>query len=467
MSSLPAGVSLRSNWLPSFVKRDASSIDIAIDHHYESKVYTSGSNVSGHVSILSQSKFTFEKLEIAFTGIAVSEVDMLHLDKVPPTYTFLRLDMPVPLNALPDSRILETGTSYNVPFTFAIPHQLPATTCRYSRDTVIHQEHLRLPSSLGSWVDDDTPQTVRIDYRVAAVVTTKLRDGKTRLIEKSRYIRVLSLAPELQHPITPDNCLYRFTQGRMVQRSRFSPKIGHLRVSATQADPMVLSLDTYQASATSVTVDMEFHAASAENTPPDICAKSANLLAITHYSLSHIGYLPDRTPHPITPCPVPPYRRSTDLVLEQLRPMQWELSPSLCSAESPKEAFAADELGPQRAIAKGGSETYPTSIKGGRVETETGKAYRATLDLRLQLPGTCQKLLVPSFHSCRVSRVYSIHFVLAADAFKTTVGLALPLRVIVQDNISPQSIGPPGYVHLNTEDALDSDQPPPYDDMAS
>ncbi|KAJ3547602.1 hypothetical protein NM208_g1446 [Fusarium decemcellulare] len=415
--SLRAGAIFRSSWVPSFTKRD-DCIEISIDNHFQSKVYTSGSVISGCVTISPQRPLAFESVEITFNGMATTQIAMIHRD-APSSHTFLQLNAALDENALPDVRIFGPGEQYNLPFAFLIPHRLPSASCKYHPDTVVHERHTHLPPTVSSGEHPDAPYIAQVEYLVTARIITKpQKNGKPKPLEKVHPIRILPLIPEQQLHVNPNNATYHLIQEREISRDLLSHQIGHLIATLTRIDPIILSVDTFETSGSSVTVNLEFDPTSSEVIPPNIRAKSAHVEVVTHYSLGHIGYLPDQESRPagtVMNSPVLRYFDSNEWVIKDPGESKWDHA----------------------------SDQYQNSR--GRDTVTNGSARRqATLTVQLEPPAE-RKLLVPTFHSCRISRAYTLRLVLDAVGFRAALALVVPLQVIAQSS-GPSASELPDYV---------------------
>ncbi|KAM5360955.1 hypothetical protein ACJZ2D_013409 [Fusarium nematophilum] len=128
----------RHGWFPS-ERKQVHSIDISIDHHFESKIYTSGSAISGCVPLDSQSDLPVEAIEVALVGTASTYINVLNYDAHPTSHTFLQLDMPVRSHGL-----LEASRLHVIPFTFVVPFQLPIAACKHP-STMVRDRHRQPP----------------------------------------------------------------------------------------------------------------------------------------------------------------------------------------------------------------------------------------------------------------------------------------------------------------------------------
>ncbi|KAF4461799.1 hypothetical protein FALBO_11390 [Fusarium albosuccineum] len=445
--SLQKSTASRTSWLPSRTRQEAL-IDIVIDRHFESKIYTSGSAVSGYVTLASQSDVTFKGLDINFIGATSTHIHMLQYDSTPSSHTFLRLNMPIPEGALPGSRILEAGRSYHIPFAFVVPHKLSNTACKCPA-AAVHERHIHLPPTIGSWeYNDIATHAVRVEYAVRArLVLRQDNSKKVKSIESHHPIKVLPYFPKrppLYGNLESPTC--RLSQKKMFRKNMLSRKLGHLEAVVTQPDPVVLSIDRLQTSGSLVLVDLEFTPASGTAGPPQVYAKSASLEVYTHFSLHHIDYLPDQHNRPSSASdPVAPYWNSHELTLEKPERPVWEQSSESCLVKNPRRGSEVPEHGPVRATRSLSVGSCQGSQSDESNETES-VTYKASLFLPFQLPSIRKRLFLPTFYSCLVCQTYEIKVVLTAGPYGTSLSLTVPCQIAAEGCSPGSDTRLPGYV---------------------
>lgn len=432
------------SWVASLVKTDCP-IEISVNGHFESKVYTSGSSVAGTVTITPPKDLSFKSLEVLFTGSTCAVVQMLQREAPRATHTFLELKMPIPEDSLPESRILLAGLPYTIPFSFVIPYQLPSASCR-NRNPVIRDRHLQPPPTIGSWEHDDLAiHCVTVDYAVKATITLKdKKKGKPQTIQARHPVKVMPFFPE-QPPlhIHPANPNYQLSQEKLVRKDLLSAKIGHLRVTAVQPEPVILSADKLQPSEDSVAVELEFWPASSKASPPEVYAKAASLQVSTIYSTAHIDFLPDQHKHPIGfPNPVLTYFIDEAIVLNKQETVDWEQHPS--SGENSRRGSEYSNNSQESAGAPS-SQSRRSSRSDDIIKTSPIK-HKATLVVPFTLPSPDKKVMLPTFFSCLVSRTYTIRIILTAGPHGSSLALTLPLQIAVEGCNPPQLDGIPHYV---------------------
>ncbi len=296
------------------------AIDIHIDNHYQAKVYTSGSAISGHVSISPPRDVRFDSVQILLLGTTKTRIDGVSVPQAT-CHTFLKLVMPVAESCYPAPRVFEAagaaGAAYSVPFYFVVPDHLTINACshRVANDAV-RAYHLRPPPTVGSWDRDDlAPDMARVEYAIKARV---LRDeaaadgagAVVRVLEASREVRVLPAhAAEPPLSIAPGDRLYAASRSKAVRRTILSARQGRVTASAAQPRAAMLGPDgRYPAVAagagagagadtTSARLDLRFEpapgGARGDAPPPRVSAVSAKITAVTYYSASGVRCLPN------------------------------------------------------------------------------------------------------------------------------------------------------------------------------
>ncbi|KAF5665062.1 hypothetical protein FHETE_6809 [Fusarium heterosporum] len=428
MSSLQNLKSCR--WLPIRAKQDPC-FEIHIDAHSDIKIYTSGSTISGFVTITAQSEIPFQDVQVNLMGNTVTCGHAFQYGTPFVTHTFMQLQMPISASALPPSRALQAGKSYRIPFVFLVPDQLSPTVCGHQNMTVWEQ-HLRPPPSIGEWGHNDlTGGSARVDYTIRArLVLGKDRRGKLQYFEHSCPIKVFPIFPE-QPPlhISPSNSEYCLLKTKTI-KTMMRTKMGVMRVSATQPRPIVICLDDLGVSNSHIPIDLEYIPVSSGGTPPRITMKSATIETFTSFQLGQVGHLPDHHQQPSnTASPIAPWSTSHPLVLDGSMRVTWERKQPLCLAKDLEKR--APEL--IRITQEHISETSSSSLDSQELAPFDIETYTASLFQSFNLP-TEKLFFLPTFYSCLLSRTYRIRLNLAVSvgAHGTTISLVLPLQVAVE-----------------------------------
>ncbi|KAH7489980.1 hypothetical protein FOMA001_g3881 [Fusarium oxysporum f. sp. matthiolae] len=448
----------KGSWIP-LRRKPECPLDISIDRHFQAKAYTSGSTVTGCVTLAPQVDLTFESFEVLFKGTASTMIQLLNQGSMPKSsHRFLQLKMPSAEASLPNSRTLREGHTYTVPFSFIIPYQLPSAACKH-RSLLIRERHLQLPPSTGTWAYEDlTIQSLSVQYAVEArVILRTEKKGKQITLERCHSIKLMPFLPE-QPPLhtSPGNSRYILTQEGSIRKDMLSSKLGYLKATTSQPDPVIISAGSLQPSSCSTVIDLEFRPTSHKSTPPQIYAKSASIQASTYYSTGHIGFLPDQHTYPsVVPNPILCFVLKEGAVVNESQQSVWE--------QQPASAPAGSSQGDSGNLSHN-DEPHQLSSRSDLAETGSPR-YTATLNLSITLPGPDKKILLPTFHSCLISRTYILEIVLATGSHLSSMALRLPIQIAVEGCHRTVAQGIPTYEQVQAEQGL-GDLLPTYEHAA-
>ncbi|KAF5601146.1 hypothetical protein FPCIR_2328 [Fusarium pseudocircinatum] len=417
--------------LPSRTKQDPT-LEINIDGHYESKVYTFGSTVTGFVTITAHNQLPFQSLQIDLRGITSTCGHAFQYGTPFRTHVFMQLQMPISASALPINQSFEPGKLYHVPFRFAIPEQLSSTACNH-QNKAVRERHLQPPPTMGSWDRDDLAGgSANVDYviRVRLRLSKNKREGG-QYLDQSRSIKVIPALPE-QPPlhISPDNSDYCLSQSKTIRKGVIGTKMGVVRASATQPEPILICLDGLNTSGSQIPIDLEYIPVSTSAVIPEIRVKSATIETSTNFWLGIDGYLPDRHEKPSNSvAPAAPWLTSHALVLTGKETLNWQKDHQLVSE---RESYRRSTEPVQKL--KDCAEPHFASRSDSCAShwdfgSSKSIAYKTSLSQSFQLP-TDKSLFLPTFYSCLISRTYRIRVTLAIGAYGNTISLVVPLQVV-------------------------------------
>lgn len=420
-------------WLPSRTKKD-SPFEIHVDTHSKTKIYTSGSTISGFVTITAQTQIPFQDVQVNLIGTTTTCGHAFQYGTPFITHTFMQLDMPISASTVPPSRTLEIGKTYTIPFVFIVPDHLSPTVCGH-KNTAVWERHLRPPPSIGIWgCNDLTGGSARIDYKIRArLVLGNDKRGKAQNLDENYPIKVFPIFPE-QPPLhinTSDSeyCLVKTKTIKTMTRT----KMGVIRASSTQPRPIVICLDNLGASESQIPIDLEYLPASSGGTPPEIRIKSATIESFTSFWLGQAGHLPDHHQRPSnTASPIAPWSTSHPLVLEDLEQVKWERKQPFCSTED-SQIRAPESIRITQEHITETSKYSSSSFVSQEFAPSKIESNKASLLQSFKLP-TEKLFFLPTFYSCLLSRTYRIRLTLAVGvgAYSTTFSLVLPLQVAVE-----------------------------------
>ncbi|KAI8632128.1 arrestin [Xylariaceae sp. FL1651] len=409
-------------------------MNIHINNHYQSKVYTTSSIVSGHVEVNVSHDVRFDLLQILLLGSSKTRIDAINIPQAT-SHTFLKLTMPIPDSYYPIPRRFEAGTSYKIPFHFVIPQHLTLNACSHCvPNDALKEHHVRLPPSVGNWDKDDfAPHMSRITYHIRARAYQEDADGQgTKIMEASHDIRVIPMvAEDAPLNINKQDKMYVMSKSKTLRKSILSAKLGKVTVSANQPAPAMISPDGHSITPTTAQLDVLFEPASSESQPPKITGVTSKISAVTYYSAGGINHYPNlkdwarsfgadgrgayTSSVPLSSTPVEEATWKQHLTAQARRDSGYD------SGQLSESDHSADNHLP----APSRSDSRKRSNKG------TPYYYATRVHVPIQLPAA-KKQFVPTFHSCITSRVYVLWMTVAlstSTGTSSTVTLGVPLQV--------------------------------------
>ena len=413
-----------------------SDVRVNLKDHYSSKVYTSSSPISGDVTITTKRDVPFDQIQILLLGQTKTSFEGVSVPQEV-THTFLKMMMPIPDSTYPTPRVLESGQTYTIPFNFVVPNQLTINACNHERlSDQMQDHHVLLPPSLGGWERDDmAPKMARVEYSVKARVLREDGKTKTRIMEASQAIQVLPTSVE-EPPlnVTDKDKLYRMSKTKTLRKGLLSSKLGRLTADAVQPSAAILSPDGRRVMSHPLAhIKLTFDPENTRTLPPTITAVTAKLTAHTYFSSGTIStfpnlgewntpYIHDRRGQFFTSTPLPP----------------------ITLAEQP--AWTPTTTPPISRRDSGYSSSSPPSsptLAKSQLLHVSENSHTTTLTVPLSLP-TDKKTLVPTFHSCIASRVYTVALTLSLSArggATSSVTLSVPLQIAIGSSSSSASQG--------------------------
>ncbi|KAL2825947.1 hypothetical protein BDW59DRAFT_179727 [Aspergillus cavernicola] len=374
--------------------------------------FATGETINGIVSIASQSDINFENVHISFIGEQSTSIP----SNTPPKahHRFLELVQPIQDSVLPTPRVLKKGREYEIPFSFQVPDYLSSSSCSHSANPLVKAAHLHVPPSCGDATvsgfggrlrDDSAPAACKVGYTIVVKLgRPSLVTGTQEIIlERKQKIRIKSHVGDVPLPDLPMGSLsseYSLHHEETVLDSRKQP-VGQLAVTLEQPDcfwhPLrdpigfiskAVRLSLVYTTTTTTTTNPSSQSQTAIGNLPDLKSLRGQITISTIYTTSFT------TPHP------PPRKR--DFFNRPLNFRDDDLPLSIPSL-------------PQLRWIQAHSP-------------ETGGVYHtATILVPVTLPK--DKNFVPTFHSCLISRIYSLSFQLSVQGVSTQVKLRAPMQI--------------------------------------
>lgn len=324
-----------------------------------------------------------------------------------------------------------------------MPDRLLPHACSHPKTNLhVEQSHTLLPPTLGdamlapdgkTLLDDISPDMCRIAYLVRVTVSRrKPSDSDTTspksLVSVGKKVRVVPAVDE-EPPLNVEDHegVYCTRKEKDVKRGLLRGKLGRLVVAASQPKPVQLNSSSDQTDgnnspvSTAATLHLRFDPVGTES-PPRLGSVWSKLRVSTYFGAE---------PWPDYPSP-----GSAMMWAQMGRGSYTETVPlsTLCLASSASAGWTRHE--PPR-LDRCDSRQSSTSTSSG--ESLTGPSasfdgsvyYTASVVVPLALPAS--KAFVPSFHSCLISRVYTLDLSISyhtpnANILTPTASLRVPLQ---------------------------------------
>jgi hypothetical protein len=146
----------------------------------DQQTFTTRERIIGKLTIEPVVDTPFEKLEIKLQGISRTYGRRIvphapNARTVTTAHRFLELTQPDLKHCFPRDKVFRAGRHYNFPFEFAIPDRMLPATCRHVVESPeIHELHTSMPPSFGDQRPDEAtdyaPRKASVKYRIVARV---------------------------------------------------------------------------------------------------------------------------------------------------------------------------------------------------------------------------------------------------------------------------------------------------------
>lgn len=348
--------------------------------------------------------------------------------------TFLKLRQPI--DHYPSPRILQPGNTYVFPFTFVVPDRLLPQACNHPKNHGhLEHAHTLLPPTLGDTmvtlqkgknvlVDDMCPDMCRVAYFIKTAVVKKEGSGKRKVLGSERHkVRVMPVVEE-QPPLSiPDDEVdgYCVRKEKDLRRGWTRAKRGRLVVSTSQPRPIVSNSGGNESVNSVATLDLRFDPVTEDEVPPALGTVWTKVTSSTFFSAQPWSDFPAGTRASSWAqlgCGV--YIENVPLSTRCVASASW-------TKHSRQDSFSSSSTSTSSAsTASSTSESY----------------YTASLIIPITPPAT--KTLVPTFHSCLLSRTYSLDLSISYHTPHTSrlLGSTVSLKVPVQVTMAPRDMPP-------------------------
>ncbi|CAG7916327.1 unnamed protein product [Penicillium olsonii] len=434
MSAATSILSSGSEKLDAWTRRAQPKVEIDLAGQKQGHVnsYTTGESVEGIVNITAEHDTRFEEVEIVLEGRSRTTVERASCPgRTGSQQMFLKLRQPIEGDEYPTPRVLEGGRSYQFPFTFVVPDRLLPQVCSHTKlNDHVGRSHTMLPPSLGdpmlgsdgkTLIDDLAPDMSQVAYIVRASLHQKRHEGQAAksiagVAKKVRIIPVVEEEPPVEISEASSFCLRK---EKTVKRGTLRSTLGRLVAGTAQPKPIQLlppSCEPSDTVSTVTTVNLRFDPVGNE-VPPPLGTMTSKLRSSTFYSASPWEDFPCGTGMPFSSVGRGLYSEAVPLSTMCVASAQWTKHSSDSRRDSATSTSSSDSTGPSSTFA---GETY----------------YTASIVIPITLPKN--KTFVPTFHSCLISRTYSLELSLtyhtpAANIMTPTVSLRVPIQFTSQN----------------------------------
>ncbi|OAL39022.1 hypothetical protein AYO20_01773 [Fonsecaea nubica] len=444
--------------------RKKSEIDIVLEGDAEFvHSYATYDEIKGRVDIRFEKDTSFDDVSITFEGRSCTYVEKI-ATTAPTTgrttgrHTFLKVQQPIPESLLPEGSTFEAGVTYSIPFTFVVPDRLLPFICSHKADhEEIRKQHLQLPPSLGdpsvsgdgrTLMDDLAPDMSKITYSVRARITRWNAVGRLlELADKEERVRIIPAREEAPPLNTDDNLSdHVMRKEKSVRKGLFKiGKVGSLTAETTQ--PRSLRLPHPQKRQTEpvssmATIHLRFDPTSPDDVPPQLDSIASKLKAYTFFGAAPYKIIPEVRKHDNWSVLHGIYPETVALSSRCLSTVSW-----VRHDPSDRGSFSSSDLSRRPS---GYSTTSTSSIPEPTCTYEMGSPfYTATLPVPIALPTPSSsgrpRVFVPTFHSCIVSRTYSVELNISfrtpgANVSSSHITLKTPIQVSAEGGTPPVQV---------------------------
>ncbi|KZM22131.1 uncharacterized protein EKO05_0003805 [Ascochyta rabiei] len=466
--------------------------------------YSTMDTISGHVAITAPADTHFEEVDIAFIGTSHTFVDRVTTTpsmtgRTEANHRFLALRQPINESDFPSPRIFEAGRTYRFPFTFNIPAQLLPRACTH--DVVsdhVRDTHLLLPPSFGDpdlsgfgsvLLDDLAPEMAKIVYGVKVRITQRgLSDNLVHILgERLKKVRVKP-AFEEQAPLNIDGIdEYSPKQEKTIKKGIFKGKLGTLTAQTMQPRPFNIPgarTSDNKPITTIAKLVLRFDPAEEGAKPPALSSLHTKIRVSTFYASSPRQNLPSRK-HLAFDMSQGAYAESVALNSLCITKAKWE-EHTAASNPAPESLVRRDSGISDCSTASGSANAFAAGILLPSSNYKRGVFYSAQILVPVTL--TDKKNFIPTFHSCLISRTYTLSLQFAPQG-GSNISLKVPVQVCADgsdsgienararsveavmyreaaDVFTPRSVVPSGFNGLRNNAQARDELPPDYSAFA-
>lgn len=402
-------------------------LDLEID---DKRTFTSLERFTGKLTIKALENTSFDKLEIKLTGTSrtygrrvVPQAPSART--VTTAHRFLELTQPDLIFHIPEDRSFKRGCLYEFPFEFAIPGRMLPSTCRHEvASLLVHTCHISMPPSFGDHeladVTDYAPKHASVKYRVVANIKKISETGECgEIASASKPLRFMP-KKRAEEPDVGNWEVSRLSRAEMSISKLWTKPSGKLTITSTQSTPFVLKdfrKSVWRSELSGrMKINLVFWPANDQAGPPAQIDLNAFLRTTTVSAVSPLTQLPSDDPWfgpQIDRHTAPSIILSPQLIEN----IEW--------VRGPYERTQLHEDCP----------SYTASPVDERPQNMTSKLCYST-QITISLDATSTSSLVPTFHSCLITRGYALDLRLSlpgsAVGLSPAMRLGTPVRVMLE-----------------------------------
>ena len=446
----------------------AQKPEIKVNFVTKKKTYTTLDRIEGTVTINAPIDTPFDAIDIEFVGTSRTYVERLTTaaaatGRSEAFHQFLKLQQPGLQQYYPEDLVLRAGVSYEFPFVFAVPQHLLPRVCQHRvHSDAVREAHLRLPPTFGDkdlavrskGEDDMAPDMASVRYGIFVKVTElkyKNEDvWRSIVASKARRLRVIPVIEE-QPPLDVhhEDGEYMMRKEKTVRKGMLKGKVGTLVMEAAQ--PTAVQLRSYDnpesRSTTMATVMLRFDPLE-ENMPPPRLGNLASKLKVSTYFASTARHNFPSKHTALLDLSQGVHAEQLNLASRCMASVEWQKH----DPKDPQTLYRRDS-----AMSTGSLDTGSTPEASEAYKN--GVYYTARILVPVHLPSN--KAFVPTFHSCLISRVYSLKLDLAMSSvgIGSSIELKIPVQVSSEDLHTDEHFERRGSVGsmdgMETDDAED------------
>lgn len=420
------------------------------------KIYSTFDKIEGTVTITVAHDTRFDSIDIDFIGTARSYVERLattsaSVSKTEAFHKFLRLSQPIAPSSLPANSVFQAGVKYDFDFLFVVPQRGLPRVCRHKVDNpAVRDAHLQLPPTLGGedtqlyMPDDYAPDMSIIRYSIVGKITEAAENGDKRpSTVKTKDVRIIPARDEAP-PLTTDGpqSEYIMRTEKTLRKGVFKGKLGSLVMEVAQPKSLRLpspGSDDDSPISTMATVMLRFDPAESRSQPPRLGSLGSKIKIQTYFASAARQNFAVKTN---IQWDAHQGLRSESLHLASrcVAGVEWHFHQSEASERLQRR---------DSALSTSSQGKHPTPSPSQQYQGNG--FYTAQILVPITLPEN--KTWVPTFHSCLISRVYSVNLNLGIHS----VGLGPSMELKVPIQISSQGSSDQQAQHrasLTSEEAV-------------